>query len=196
VRELSRARYVRNRTRFVTAPPELDVNSSNPILVNAALAAGLYPKILSIDPKTGQMKTITNNQHTSFHPSSVNFGKNPTEFGVAHLSYFTLMHSKKLYAWETGPVGDLSLLLLCGECDFKLVADTVAVDRKIKFCVPPKTNIALKILRTQLNALLAQQFQGKPLTDLQTKWMQLCLLALGRIKLKADEEEILINNNP
>ena len=85
------ARYVRNRTRFVTAPPELDVNSSNPILVNAALAAGLYPKILSIDPKNGQMKTIINAQHASFHPSSVNFGKNPMEFGITHLSYFTLM---------------------------------------------------------------------------------------------------------
>lgn len=28
-------------------------------------------------------------------------------------------HSKKLYAWETGPVDDMSMLLLCGESDFK-----------------------------------------------------------------------------
>jgi ATP-dependent RNA helicase DHX29 len=91
LKQIGSARYVRNRTRFVTVPPELDINSSNSILVNAALAAGLYPKILSIDPKNGQMKTITNNQHANFHPSSVNFGKNQMEFGVTHLSYFTLM---------------------------------------------------------------------------------------------------------
>lgn len=29
-------------------------------------------------------------------------------------------HSKKLYAWETGPVDDVALMLLCGECDFKV----------------------------------------------------------------------------
>lgn len=182
VRDLSRARYVRNRTRFVAIPPELDINSGNPVLVNAALVAGLYPKILSIDPENGQMRTISN-QNAVFHPSSVNFGRNQMEFGVSHLAYFTLMHSKKLYAWETGPVDDLSLLLLCGECDFKMVAGIAAIDRKIKFRVPPRTNLALKILRTQLNALLAQQFQGKPLTNLQTKWMEFCLLAIGKVKL-------------
>ena len=84
------ARYVRNRTRFVAIPPELDTNSGNPVLVNAALVAGLYPKILSIDPVNGQMRTVTN-QNASFHPSSVNFGKNQMEFGVTHLAYFTLM---------------------------------------------------------------------------------------------------------
>lgn len=30
-------------------------------------------------------------------------------------------HSKKLYAWETGPVEDMALLLLCGEADFKVL---------------------------------------------------------------------------
>ncbi|KAF8973905.1 P-loop containing nucleoside triphosphate hydrolase protein [Flammula alnicola] len=191
VRELSRARYVRNRTRFVAIPPELDVNSNNPMLINAALAAGLYPKILSIDPKNSQMRTITNNQHASFHPSSVNFGRNVKEFGVNHLAYFTLMHSKKLYAWETGPVDDLSILLLCGECDFKLISDTVSIDRKIKFSIPPKTCIAIKVLREQLNSLLALQYQGKTLTDLQGKWMDAGLFALSRTKL-GNEKEILL----
>jgi len=84
------ARYARNRMRFVAIPPELDVNSGNAALVNAALLAGLYPKILSIGPENGQMRTLTN-QTASFHPSSVNFGKNQMEFGVTHLAYFTLM---------------------------------------------------------------------------------------------------------
>jgi ATP-dependent RNA helicase DHX29 len=133
----SSARYSRNRTRFVIPPSELDLNSQNPLLVNAALTAGLYPKILSIDRKNGLLHTISNNQRAYLHPSSVNFGKNVMDFGVNHLAYFTLMyvtgyeifidsnkyhnrHSKKLYAWETGPVDDLAMLLLCGEYDSKV----------------------------------------------------------------------------
>ncbi len=29
-------------------------------------------------------------------------------------------HSKKLYAWETGPVDDVAIALLCGDADFKV----------------------------------------------------------------------------
>lgn len=72
-------------------PHDLDSNSSNVDLLNAALVAGLYPKILSVDSQTGQMRTILNNQQASFHPSSINFGRKPTDFGVNHLAYFTLM---------------------------------------------------------------------------------------------------------
>jgi len=89
---LSSARYARNKTRFVTVPPELDTNSSNPVLVHAALTAGLYPKILSVNNKNAELRTITNNQHAFFHPTSVNFGRNPSDFGVSYLSYFTLMY--------------------------------------------------------------------------------------------------------
>jgi hypothetical protein len=85
------ARYVRNRTRFMNVPAELDVNSNNPLLVNAALTAGLYPKILSVDPQGGQMRTITNNQQAYFHPSSINFGRNVLDFSINYLTYFTLM---------------------------------------------------------------------------------------------------------
>jgi ATP-dependent RNA helicase DHX29 len=73
-------------------PAELDVNPSNVALLNAALTAGLYPKILSIDHSNGQMRTISNSQNAAFHPSSVNFGRKPASFGVNHLSYFTLMY--------------------------------------------------------------------------------------------------------
>ena len=91
---ICRARYGRHRTRFVTIPPELDVNSGNSALINAALTAGLFPKVLAVDPTKGQMRTISNNQHASFHPSSVNFGRKPTDFGVNHLAYFTLMYDQ------------------------------------------------------------------------------------------------------
>lgn len=180
--ELNRIRYGRNRTRFVTVPPELDSNSNNAFLVHSALTAGLYPKILTIDPKNGEMRTVTNNQHALFHPSSVNFGRKPNDFGVNHLFYFTLMHSKKLYAWETGPAEDISLLLLCGECDFKLIASMASVDRKIKFRIPPKTSVALKFLREQLGNALAHQFRNKTLMQSHLQWNETGLMVLGKVK--------------
>ncbi|KAJ6621236.1 P-loop containing nucleoside triphosphate hydrolase protein [Mycena sp. CBHHK59/15] len=156
IRELTRARYGRNRTRFVMVPPELDLNPSNVVLLNAALTAGLYPKILSIDHSNGQMRTISNNQSASFHPSSVNFGRKPIDFGVNHLSYFTLM---------------------------QLISNTAVMDRKIKLQVSPKCNIALKFLRTQLGSILAQKFRGKPLTESQVLWSEIAIAVLGKEKL-------------
>jgi ATP-dependent RNA helicase DHX29 len=75
----------------VLLPPELDIHSENNALISAALAAGLYPKILSIDPAHGQLSTITNSQAVTFHPSSVNFRRRPQDFGVNHLAFFTIM---------------------------------------------------------------------------------------------------------
>jgi ATP-dependent RNA helicase DHX29 len=88
---LSRARYSRNRARFVNVPDYLNSNAANVHLVNAALVAGLYPKVLSVDAGSGQMRTISNNQLASFHPTSVNHGRKPRDLGVHHLSFFTLM---------------------------------------------------------------------------------------------------------
>lgn len=192
VRDLGRARYARGRTRFVTVPPEYDVNSKNTALVNAALVAGLYPKVLAIDPKSAQLRTVTNNQVAYFHPSSVNFGRRPADFGVNHLAYFTLMHSKKLYAWETGPVDDLAMLLLCGESDFKLISDTAVIDRKIKFNIPARTNVALKLLRENFYDILSAQFKGQALTETHVLWNELAQMVLGKIKPKEEKEQTSI----
>lgn len=94
-----RARYSRNRARFVSLPQGLDSRSSNVALVNAALLAGLYPKVLAIDLSSKQMRTISNNQPASFHPSSVNFGRKMTDLGANHLAYFTLMWVAFFLCW-------------------------------------------------------------------------------------------------
>jgi len=75
----------------VLLPPEFDIHSENNALINAALTAGLYPKILGIDPTDGTLSTITNSQAVTFHPSSVNFRRRPQDFGVNHLAFFTIM---------------------------------------------------------------------------------------------------------
>jgi len=73
----------------VLLPPEVDIHSENNALINAALTAGLYPKILKVED--GQLSTVTNSQAVAFHPSSVNFRKRPQDFGMNHLAFFTIM---------------------------------------------------------------------------------------------------------
>ncbi|KAI0257581.1 P-loop containing nucleoside triphosphate hydrolase protein [Lactifluus subvellereus] len=193
VRQLSRARFTRSRTKFVVLPPELDVHSENTALIHAALTAGLYPKILSVDQQHGQLYRITNNSATSravaFHPSSVNFKRRPQDFGVNHLAFFTMMHSKKLYVWETGPVDDVALLLLCGDCDFKLVSNAAIIDRKIKFRIPAKTNLALKCLQKKLAAVLSERLRNKPSIESQERWTEMALLVLGKLRPERDQNE-------
>lgn len=182
MRELNRARFGRNNSykpRFVTIPTDLNSNSNSLSIINAAVVAGLFPKLLSTDATTGQMCTITNNQAYSFHPSSVNFRKQPRELSANHIVHYALMHSKKFYARETAPVDDLAILLGCGDCEFKLISDSAIVDRKIRYRITPKANVAIKILRRQLQNILARRFQGKPLTALQSRWYELAMVALS-----------------
>ncbi|KAF9452647.1 P-loop containing nucleoside triphosphate hydrolase protein [Macrolepiota fuliginosa MF-IS2] len=193
IRDLNRARWSRGRSKLVAVPAELDVNSSNPVIINAALAAGLYPKILAFDPSKPELRTITNNQTAWIHPSSVNFHKKLSDMGCNHFAYFTLMHSKRLYAWETSPVDDLAMLLLCGDSEFKLVADIATIDRnKARFNISPKSNIALKYLRAYIADILAQQFRGRPLDEHHTQWKDLGMAVLGRLKPREDDA-VLIN---
>ncbi|KAG8712172.1 hypothetical protein FRC09_020158, partial [Ceratobasidium sp. 395] len=118
-REFKRIRFQRNRTKFMDVPEYLNSGPTNLGLIQAALTAGMFPKIISIDPSSGQMQTINNNRPAAFHPSSINFKKTPRDFGLNYLCYSTLMQSKKLYASETGPASDLALILLCGDCEYR-----------------------------------------------------------------------------
>ncbi|KIY72745.1 P-loop containing nucleoside triphosphate hydrolase protein [Cylindrobasidium torrendii FP15055 ss-10] len=189
IRQLSDARYKRSNwnTHFIFVPPELDINTSNISVVNAALVSGLYPKILTVSPN-GETKTLSNSQVAVFHPSSVNHQRRATELGSKYLAYFTLMHSRKLYAWETAPVDELAILLLCGDIEYKLLSNTVIVDRKLKFRVAPRTIVALKGLRTQFQSVLAAQLRRKPLTESQVLWYELGMLVLGKENMDEGKE--------
>ena len=72
----------------------------------------------------------------------------------------------------------------------QLISDSAFIDRKLKFTISAKSNIALKILRERLADLLALQFQGKSLSESQRKWMEIGFLALSRVKIKEEREDI------
>jgi ATP-dependent RNA helicase DHX29 len=178
--EIARARYSRGfKTRFVNVPAHLNENAANERILAASLASGLYPKILTIDP-AGGLRTISNQQPVSIHPSSINFGLPKSEFGSNNLVYYTLMQSKKLYAWETGPIDDRALALLCGDfVDTKLSAASMQIDRKLRFQVEPKSALALKYLRDQLASSMATRLRGRSLSDRQSEWFELALKCIA-----------------
>jgi len=88
------------------------------------------------------------------------------------------MQSKRLYAWETGPVDDRALALLCGEADFRLSASSLQIDRKIRYQILPKTALAVKRLREQFSVAMSTRLRGRGLNDIQEKWFELGLECL------------------
>lgn len=64
----------------------------------------------------------------------------------------------------------------------QLSANVVYIDKKIKFRLSPKTGVALKLLRSQISALLSAQMRIKPLSETQLPWNELAIMILGKLK--------------
>jgi ATP-dependent RNA helicase DHX29 len=109
------------------------------------------------------------------------------------------MQSKKLYAWETGPVDDRALALFCGDNpDFKvglarhrcqrvicideqISATALHLDRNVKYHVHPRTAIALKALRQRMTGIMNATMRGKALDEDSAKWFNLAIKCLGSL---------------
>ena len=63
------------------------------------------------------------------------------------------------------------------------------IDRKIKFRIPGRVNVALKYLRHNLATILANQIRGIALSESQLLWNELAISVLGKAKLITSEEE-------
>jgi len=86
-----------------------------------------------------------------------------------------------------------SLPLIGTDFNIKLISDSVFIDKKIRFRVTPKSNIALKILRNQIGFVLADQFRGKTLSESQIVWHEVALLALAKSKLPQERCDVVIH---
>lgn len=100
---------------------------------------------------------------------------------------------------------DLALMLLCGECEFKvgpsslraiethrlpqLISNSAFIDRKIKFRIPGRVGVALKYLRHHLAIILANRIRGMSLSESQLLWNELAMSVLGKMKLITGEDE-------
>ncbi len=94
---------------------------------------------------------------------------------------------------------DFTLLLLCGEAEFKVeigessfmlysllntlpfksTSYTVIIDRKVKYRLSPKDAIVLKHLRRQLASAISARMRNKPMSETQSKWFRLGMEVLG-----------------
>ncbi|GAA6012163.1 hypothetical protein JCM10207_005153 [Rhodosporidiobolus poonsookiae] len=193
-RQLVSTRYGKSRTKFTRVPPELDVASKDPRAVMACVAAAMYPKLLVIDPQNGSLRTLANSAPAAIHPSSVNFSPGRrVDFGpnARFASFFTAMHTKKLYIWESGGVDERAVYLLCGNADFQLPAHSINVDRKIRTRLyDPKTLLAIKILREKWRDLFNRKMKdpAAPLDARFEPWLQLVREALES-PFKAEEDD-------
>lgn len=171
--------------RLMDTPKELDKNGNSIAVLHTALAIGLYPKILSIEPRTYQLRTVGNNQPTAIHPSSINFRSRLSELspGLNHLVYFTIMQSRRLYAREVAPISDTAMILLCGDVEVKFSCKAIYLDRnRLRVRVEEgKSLVAVKLLREQMMKLFnaAYKSPGKEWSAGQKKAFEVVLQALG-----------------
>jgi len=67
------------------------------------------------------------------------------------------------------------------------LSDSLSLDRKVKFTVPAKTNIALKHLKEQLSLVLASRMRNKGLEERQIPWAELAMIVLGGGLIEAEK---------
>ncbi|GAA5902381.1 hypothetical protein JCM6882_000515 [Rhodosporidiobolus microsporus] len=182
-RQLSSTRFGKSRTKFTRVPAELDTASKDPRAVMACFAASMYPKLLTIDPQNGSLRTLTNSAPAAIHPSSVNFtpGRR-VDFGNARFAtFFTVMHTKKLYVFDSGACDERAVYTLCGNADFQLAAHSLSIDRKIRTRLyDPKTLLAIKLLREKWRELFVRKMKdpAAPLDAKYEPWLALMREAL------------------
>ncbi|SGY79422.1 BQ5605_C008g05127 [Microbotryum silenes-dioicae] len=217
-RELVSTRYGKSRTRFVRVPNELDTYSRDPKAVMACLAASMYPKLLVIDPQSGQMKTLAKNTPAAIHPSSVNFapGRRVDFGGSKFVAFFTAMHTHKLCewreresvpdcfhgllnvwwwmgcadVWESGTVDERAVYLLCGNADTQLAAHSLSIDRKIRIRLEPKTSIAMRLLRQQWNSFFLAKMKNPTMTTSEPHAAWLDLVKEALCSPRKDEDSV------
>lgn len=68
------------------------------------------------------------------------------------------------------------------------MADSVLLDRKVRFRLDPKAGIALKYLRNHIASMLASQFRGKRSTIAQD-WEDIAMMVLGKVKPVNEEKK-------
>ncbi|WFD42273.1 RNA helicase [Malassezia psittaci] len=161
-RDLTRNRSKHGRPRLLQVPQEINIYGDCVQALTLALVAAFYPQLLSMDPRSGILRTLTNNQPAAIHPSSVNY-KSPAKSQRSHfVLYYSIMMSKRLYASETAYVDDLYVLLVGGEPEFKHSSRSMFLDHnRVRMTLTDaKALVALRLLRFRLLNHLQASFDN------------------------------------
>ncbi|KAI9471811.1 MAG: P-loop containing nucleoside triphosphate hydrolase protein [Benjaminiella poitrasii] len=144
-------------------PEVYDVHSSSVSVVNAALTAGLYPKIAEYLKQSRQI--VTKNIDLQIHPSSMLFQKEHT-FTADFLVYNTVVMNNsgsqvknKVYMWEASLIDAVAVILLSTDLDIKHKQRKIVIDKWLYFDCFARTAVLLKYLRKELNNWLAKKMK-------------------------------------
>lgn len=164
-------RYDMKRTRIQLCdiPDNYNIYVDSIPVVNAALTAGLYPKIAEYLRQTNQV--LNKNMELKIHPSSMLFGRKNmllTDFLIYNTVVMNNNNNQStdnVYMWETSSVDAVAIILLATDIEIKYKQRKMVLDNWIYFDCFARTAVLLKFLREQLNVWLSEKM-NQPDLDL------------------------------
>lgn len=159
---------IKRSVRLCDVPSAYDKYKDSIPVINAALAAGLYPKVAEYVPEMDLMANRVID--LKLHPSSMLFRREKqlhSEFFV----YNTLVMNSNDYQkdkaviWEAASIEPVSLMLLATNMDIKHKQRRITVDGWLSFDCFARTSVILKFFRAELNNWLAEKMKD-PKIDL------------------------------
>ncbi|KAI9029584.1 P-loop containing nucleoside triphosphate hydrolase protein [Phycomyces nitens] len=122
---------IKRSLKLCQIPSVYDTYSDSIPIVNAAIVAGLYPKVAARARDTGLFMTDKLAMH--IHPSSTLFGREK-QLKSEFLVYNTIvMSNEKVYLWEASSVDSVAVMLFATRMEIKV--SVFLLSTNILFCI-------------------------------------------------------------
>ncbi|KAF9931562.1 hypothetical protein FBU30_009947 [Linnemannia zychae] len=175
-----------HRISFCPIVEEYNVYQRSIPVLNAAITAGMYPKVMLRNDTLKAYVTGPKQETVYIHPSSVNFVKGGASAAVTGpemspwFIFNSLVKSSRMYVWESCRVGQFPLVLFGGELVVKHHAKLVTVDKWIQFKCHAKTAVVLKTMREELDKILQKRIDDpeKGTTEREELWLEMMVSIL------------------
>ncbi|KAI8139726.1 P-loop containing nucleoside triphosphate hydrolase protein [Fennellomyces sp. T-0311] len=153
---------VKRQTKWCVVPQAYNIHARSVPVVNAAIMAGLYPKLAERDDEVFFNKKLAG---MKIHPSSMLFGRQRI-LSSDFLVYNTVvMNGDQVFLWESTTVDPVAVVLLAADMEIKHKQRRVILDGWIKLDCFARSAALLKFLRIELNNWLTAKMH-RPDLDL------------------------------
>ncbi|KAI9253572.1 P-loop containing nucleoside triphosphate hydrolase protein [Sporodiniella umbellata] len=167
--DISINRYDIKRTvRLCDVPSAYDKYKESLAVINAALSAGLYPKIAEYVRETDMManKVID----LKLHPSSMLFRRQKDLMSELYVYNTVVMSSSdyqndKAVIWEAASISPAIVMLLATDIEIKHKQRRLAIDGWLSFDCFARTSVILKFFRAELTHWFSEKMKN-PKIDL------------------------------
>ncbi|KAI8582556.1 hypothetical protein K450DRAFT_227732 [Umbelopsis ramanniana AG] len=171
--------------RFCQVPAKYNMHGDTMAVVNAAIAAALYPKFAFNAKHTKKLVYGVKNDVVHVHPSSILF-RSSNRIQSNFVMFNTITHSDRTYLWDVAALDDVAVLLFGGSMDILHEQKRVLLNQWIKLKCHAKTAVIFKFLRHHLNSLLKAKIHQPQLDldDLNPGIMELTIQMLQMPRVK------------